>query len=198
MTKFPVIYLTGAPATGKSTLARNLAKKITGLQVFAYSEELRKFVHRKNGGQLLTEDNIRELSAQVITTEDVMQLDAELVDLVAKEREQHSFVIDSHPVTKERYGFRITGFDTQTLLKLNPDVIVCLYAPPQVTIDRIKRDAMGRPLVSEFEAEMHTHLQTSVAAQYGILTGKPVYLIDSSCTQDELVNEVIQRAKLAS
>lgn len=195
-THFPVVYLTGAPATGKSTLAKNLLNHVSDLKIFTYSEELRKFMHRKLGGDLLTEDSIRKLSAKVITAEDVAQLDLELVDEVARQRVHRCFVIDSHPVTKESYGFRVTGFNVATLLKLNPDVIVCLYALPEVIRERISRDAMGRPMPSQFEAEMHTHLQTAVAAQYGVLTGKPVYFLDSSCSQEELVAVTIKRIGL--
>jgi len=192
---FPVIYLTGAPASGKSTLARNLAAKFTNLRVFAYSEELRQFIGRRSC-VALSEDKIRELSGVVVTADDVQALDRELVALVAAERGLRPVLIDSHPVTKERYGFRVTGFDEPTLQALDPDYVVCLYTSPEVILGRIARDPMGRPAVSEFEAEMHTQLQVAVAAQYGILLGKPVYLIDSSVEQEELVEIVARRTKL--
>jgi len=197
MTSHPVIYLTGAPATGKSTLARNMLAKVPELLVFAYSEELRKFVKKKNGQQL-TEDKIRELSAVVITAEDVAELDRELVRLVAEQRHARPILVDSHPVTKESYGFRVTSFDVETLRALNPDVIVCLYTASDVSVQRITANPMGRPLISNFEASMHTHLQTSVAAQYGVLMGKPIYFVNSHCSPDELVTILLQKAKLAA
>lgn len=197
MTSFPVVYSTGAPASGKSTLAKNLAATLPELLVFSYSEELRKFVERKHGQQL-TEDRIRELSAQVITAEDVAELDRELVELVSRERGRRPVVIDSHPVTKEAYGFRVTGFDVETLRALSPDVIVCLYTSPQVTLERIKQDPMGRPMISEFEASMHTQLQTSMAVQYGVLAGCPVYLIDSARLPEELTSIVLQKTRLGA
>lgn len=192
-----VIYLTGAPATGKSTLARNLAARVESLTVFAYSEELRKLVQRKSSGPPLTADDIRRQSARVVTAEDVAELDQELVDMIMRERDSRSILIDSHPVTKEDYGFRVTGFDILTLQRLKPDVIVCLYASSEVIRERIGLSAMGRPMPTAFESDMHTHLQTAVAAQYGVITGKPVYLFDSSCPQLELVQMVLRRLKLA-
>lgn len=192
---FSVIYLTGAPATGKSTLSRNLAAKYPSLTVFAYSEELRKVLAHRAASPL-TEDGIRQLSAKVVTPEDIVALDRVLVDRARSERTRGPFLIDSHPVTKEDYGFRVTGFDIDTLKALNPDLIVCLYVSAQTTISRIGSTPMGRPMVQEFEAQMHTNLQTSVATQYGILLGKPVYLIDSSVPEDELAATVAAKAHL--
>ena len=188
-----VIYLTGAPATGKSTLSRNLARLVPKLKVFAYSEELRKVIQRKSGGRAMTEDDIRRHSALVVTPQDVEQLDDELVEMIQRERVHRSILIDSHPVTKEQYGFRVTGFDAPTIKRLNPDVLVCLYAPAEVTRNRIQADAMGRPLISEFESDIHTHLQAALVTQYGVLTGKAVYFFDSSVTQHELTEVVLKR-----
>lgn len=190
-----VIYLTGAPATGKSTLSRNLAMKMPELKVFAYSEELRKLLQRKSGGLAMTEDDIRRQSALAVTAEDVLELDEELVDMVERERAHRSILIDSHPVTKEHFGFRVTGFDAPTIQRLNPDVLVCLYASAEVTRTRIQADAMGRPLPTALESDMHTHLQASVVTQYGVLTGKAVYFFDSSCSQEELTEMLLKRIR---
>lgn len=190
-----VIYLTGAPATGKSTLSRNLARLLPDLKVFAYSEELRTHIQRKSGGSAMTEDDIRRHSARVVTPQDVKQLDDELVEMVQRERVYRSILIDSHPVTKEQYGFRVTGFDSPTIQRLNPDVLICLYAPAEVIRNRIQADSMGRPLISEFESDMHTQLQVAVVTQYGVLTGKAVYFFDSSGTQNELAEAVLTRLR---
>lgn len=190
-----VIYLTGAPATGKSTFSRNLARLMPELKVFAYSEELRKLLQRKSGGIAMTEDDIRRQSAHAVTTQDVELLDNELVEMVKRERAHRSILIDSHPVTKEQYGFRVTGFDAPTIQRLNPDVLVCLYASAEVTRARIQADAMGRPLISEFESDMHTHLQAAIVTQYGVITGKAVYFCDSSAAQQELTEAVLKRLR---
>lgn len=195
MSTFPVVYLTGAPATGKSTLSRNLSTRRPDVFVFTYSLELRKFLERKRGVSL-TEDGIRTQSAAAITAEDIAELDEELVSLVASTRRERPVLIDSHPVTKESYGFRVTGFKLPTLEALSPDFIICLYAAPDVTIGRIERDAMGRPMVSEFEASFHAQLQASIAAQYGVLLGKAAYFLDSNCPEEQLVETLLRRVKL--
>ena len=193
---YPVIYLTGAPATGKSTLCRNLASRFKSLTVFAYSEELRHFISKKTA-RLLSEDEIRAQSSTVVTAEDVANLDEQLVARVAIERQSAPFIIDSHPVTKESYGYRITGFSIDALKRVGPDVILCLYTSPGIAIQRIGADPMGRPMVSPFEADMHTHLQTAVAAQYGVILGKPVYLLDAAASPGDLVELAADKAGLS-
>jgi len=193
---YPVICLTGAPATGKSTLARNLVMKFGSTKLFAYSEELRHFIKNKTE-HLLSEDEIRTRSATVVTAADVAALDEHLIQRVQSERKIAPFLIDSHPVTKEAYGFRVTGFSVDALQRLSPDLIICLYASAEVTIERIGADPMGRPTVTRFEADMHTQLQTAVAAQYGVLLGRPVYLLDASASRESLVDQVAAKAGLA-
>jgi adenylate kinase len=153
------------------------------------------FLQRKSGGHMLTEDDIRRESARIVTAQDVEELDQELVEMVQRERAHRSVLIDSHPVTKEQYGFRVTGFDVPTLQRLRPDVLVCLYASPEVTRARIQADAMGRPLPTMLELEMHMHLQASLVTQYGFLAGKAVYFLDSSCSQEELAESLLMRLR---
>jgi adenylate kinase len=167
------------------------------LVVFAYSEELRKIVADRTG-EVLEEDDIRSQSAGIVTTKDVEKLDNTLIERVQQARSTRPFLIDSHPVTKESYGYRITSFSLQQLQALNPDVLVCLYTSPEVSIERIRRNPMGRPMVSPFEAEMHTQLQASVVAQYGVLLGKPVYLVNSAIDQHTLVQTIAERTGLTT
>jgi adenylate kinase len=192
----PIVYLTGAPATGKSTLSRNLKAAYPNLEVFSYSERLREHLAKKAGAAATSEEDIRRQSSKIVTPQDIDELDDELIRLVADTRDKNPLLIDSHAVTKESYGFRVTGFSTQRLLQLNPDCIVCLYASNETIRGRISRNSQGRPQVSEFEAAMHTHLQMGLAVQYGTLLGKPVYLIDSSMAESELTMTVATKTKL--
>ncbi len=54
-------------------------------------------------------------------------------------KEGGNLVVDSHPVTIETFGFRVTPFAKAQLHDLAPDVIVCLYADGQTLSDRIKQ-----------------------------------------------------------
>ncbi|WP_341916992.1 ATP-binding protein [Polaromonas sp. YR568] len=188
-----VVYLTGAPATGKSTLGQALSRRISNLKVFSYSQELRS--HVTSVGPI-TESDLRRESSRIVTPEHVAAVDTKLAHLVARERKVSSIVIDSHAVTKEDYGFRITPFSSRTLEEIAPDAIVCLYAAPEVVTGRIALNAAGRPSISLDEASMHCQLQNAVAAQYSVILGKPCYLIDSGVDEDELLNKVITCLKL--
>jgi adenylate kinase len=106
-------------------------------------------------------------------------------------------VIDSHTVTKEDYGFRVTAFTPEQLRQLDPDVIICLYVTPETTRERILADAAGQPLPSDFELGLHANLQASLATQYAFVLGKPCYLLDSSIGFEVLVKNICSTAKIA-
>jgi len=95
--EFDVIYLTGAPAAGKSSLAALLEQVISPIQVFNYGQELTEYLATKTGSTL-DQDELRSQSALVITPEDVETLDSILLKRVAEVRSKTNFVIDTHAV----------------------------------------------------------------------------------------------------
>ena len=190
-----VIYLTGSPAAGKSTLCQFLEGKVPNLRAYSYSKLLRDHVNQQRG-KSIDEVEIRRQSAILITRDDVDVVDRWLIEEVRNRRSVEHIVIDSHAVTKESYGFRVTPFTTSQLTQLNPDVIVCLYLSPEETKRRITADAAGRPLPSDFELSLHNDLQASLAAQYAFHLGKPCYLIDSSVEIEKIAEIVRDKAEL--
>ena len=192
-----VIYLTGAPATGKSTLTAGMQAAIPELEVFAYSQVLRTYIAHRLAQEHLSEDEIRAKSADIVSREDVKAVDELLMNRVANVRDLKPIVIDSHAVTKESFGFRVTPFELADLRQLNPDVILCLYLDSKAIAERISSNPMGRPMPSLFELDMHCFVQSTLAVQYGVALGKPTYLVDSSIAKDELVRVVLQRCKLS-
>jgi adenylate kinase len=189
----PVVYLTGAAASGKSTLTRNLRALCPELVVFSYSDRLRDLIANRQGG--LHEDEAMRKSAGIATPADIETLDNSLLNLVTYERANRSILIDSLAVMKEDFGFRVAGVSTERIKALNPDAIVCLYAHGQAVIDRMKTQAAG-PLMSVFEADMYTYMQAQLAIQYGVIVGKPVYLFDTTMPADNLAKTVAQKTKL--
>ena len=192
-----MIYLTGAPATGKSTLSRNLARQFSNLIVFAYSERLRDHLNSRDA-TAFDEELIRQHSAQIVTPDDIAEVDRQLAELVRTQRASGPILIDSHAVTKESYGFRVTAFSRQELIALSPDFIFCLYASSDVIQYRIGANAMGRPQVSTFESDMHGSVQCALALQYGLILGKPVYLLDSAASQQDLVQIIAKKTGLSA
>lgn len=192
--RFPVIYLTGAPASGKTTLASRLSGTIPNLCVFSYGHELTQFLQRKGRG-VDSQDALRSRSAKVTSKEDIDELDSELVELVERERQVRPILIDSHPVTKEEYGFRITPFTLEMFGKLRPTRIIVLYTEPALTQARIGDDPGGRPMVSNFESAMHTGLQATVAIGYAMSLGTPIYFLDSAQPVEFLAEWVVARMR---
>lgn len=187
-----VVYLTGAPASGKSSTTRLLGAANPELLVWEYGARLTEYVKRRSGA-VNDQDALRRQSASVVTAADVRAVDRALVAFVKKHRKRHNIIIDSHPVTKEEFGFRITPFSLEQFKRLSPDEIWVFFVDPSVTISRINSDAAGRPMVSEEQARFHSTLQASVAATYGMGLGRPVHLFESAGDQEALVARLQRR-----
>ncbi len=187
-----VIYLTGAPAAGKSSTTKLLAEQVPELQIWEYGARLTEHVMARSS-DVAHQDDLRARSSGVVTPQDVADVDEALLKFIAEKRSQHHVLIDSHPVTKEAYGYRITPFSLDQFRKLAPDEIWVLFASPEETRRRIAADSGGRPMVTAESAQMHTALQASVAATYGMAVGCTVYLFDTAMSRDELVKQLQER-----
>lgn len=187
-----VIYLTGAPAAGKSTTLKKLQAAQPSIFRFEYGAELTKFIQQR-GAKVADHEELRALSAQVVRPQDIEALDNALLDQVNRMRGKRPVIIDSHPVTKETYGYRVTAFSQEQVQRLRPDEIWVFYTAPSVMLDRISREPRGRPTVTEEEARLHTYTQASVAASYGIVTGAPVYLFDTNQDQELIISNLLER-----
>jgi adenylate kinase len=190
--QFHVVYLTGPPATGKSTLVSLLMQSVQPLEEFTYSKMLAEYIAQRQIGPL-EENQLRKQSAQLITPGDVNAVDQQLIELVSVKRHESHIIIDSHPVTKERYGYRVTAFSVEMLKAVRPTMICMLYTEPSVMIDRMAANNQGHPQISPFEANFHTELQAGVATTYGILLGVPVYLLNSNRPTTELADGIIRQ-----
>jgi adenylate kinase len=188
---FKTIYLTGTPATGKSTLCEELSK-YAEIEIFEYGERLIQHLQERGSGRI-PHSEIRRRSSNVVTQDDIKSLDAKLIQQANSWKGKAHFVINSHPVTKETYGFRITPFAFSHLKALNIDLIFVLYAHPDVVRDRISANPSGRPLISSFEAAMHLELQASTAIMYSTILGCPIYFLDSNRPAIDIANELLKR-----
>jgi adenylate kinase len=194
---FEVIYLTGSPATGKSSLTQYLQQHVRPLTVFAYSKLLADHIAQRHAASV-TENQLRERSALLVTREDVATVDAELINAVQSTRRTSHVIIDSHAVTKEKYGFRVTPFSIEKLRLLNPTMIVDLFADSSVVLDRIRHNSQGRPTISSSEADLHTNLQATVALTYAVELNVPIYFVDSSGSVEHVGEIVMERMRVSN
>lgn len=186
---FRVIYLTGAPASGKSSVTRDLGGVVSPLEIFEYGERLTSYLAaRQEPG--LTQESVRRRSAGIVEPEDVKAVDRMLLRFVAEARSRAHVVIDTHAVTKESYGFRVTPYSLDDFALLSPDAICVLFLPPEVAIDRIKHESAGRPAPTLWESSFHTSAQGSVALAYGVGLGIPVYFVNSNRPNHDVLQDV--------
>ncbi|WP_256889618.1 ATP-binding protein [Acidomonas methanolica] len=194
MTAFKAIYVTGAPASGKSSTMAMLKKRIPELNVWEYGARLTSFLQER-GAALTNQDELRSLSAGMATPADINALDDQLLAWIRHNRQTGHSVVDSHSVTKEEYGFRVTAFSAERFRQLAPDEIWLFYVEPEITSERIARNAAGRPMISLEEARIHNASQASVACTYGVVSGCPVYMFDTNVDQEKLVDRLARRLK---
>lgn len=189
---FKVVYLTGAPAAGKSSTLRLLTEQVPDIVVWEYGARLTELLQARSS-EIKSQDEVRANSAKVVTPADIAELDQRLLAFVEQNRGRRPVIVDSHPVTKERYGYRITAFSLAQIQRLAPDEIWVFIASPTETLRRIESDAGGRPQVSEEEARFHTALQASVAATYGVLSNADVYAFETAGSREKLIEHLRER-----
>jgi adenylate kinase len=149
-----VIYVTGAPAAGKSSMTALLAERVSDMVIWEYGSRLTEHIMARSAG-VENQDDLRTRSAGVVSPKDVAEVDQALLDFVEANRAGRHVVIDSHPVTKEAYGYRVTPFSLDQFGRLAPDEIWVLYTSPVETRRRISADSGGRPMVTEEEADAY-------------------------------------------
>jgi adenylate kinase len=186
------VYLTGAPGSGKTTALDGIQSRLPEVACWKYSERLAEHLHRSAGGAI-DHHKLRSKSAGIVTPTDIEAVDMALSEFVASSSGLRHVIIDSHPVTKEAYGFRCTPFSAERLLSLNLDEIWVTYVDATTTLSRLRTSETGRQPVTSDEAELHTSMQASVAIQYGIAAGRPVYFFNTAAPPDDVVGQMLKR-----
>lgn len=152
--------------------------------------------HLQAGGvDLADQAELRARSSKIAFAAAIDELDDQLLAFVKDNRPHRDVFIDSHPVTREAHGFRITAFSHDRFRELAPNEIWLFFASPLITIERITNDPAGRPLIDVETARMHTFLQGSVAATYGIAAGCPVYLFDTGRERSDILADLSVRMR---
>jgi len=184
-----VVLITGAAGTGKSTLVRTLLERARPFKRVDYGQLLREHKLRQTGIEI-SYDELRRDSASVISPQDVAAVDEWLIEQLPTWRTEGNILIDSHPVTKESFGFRITPFSLDQVRRIGFDAILVLVGEPNTLARRIAEDRQGRPNVDSFQAGFQVQLQAAVAAIYAIACGQPCFAIDTTQLTPEDVSGI--------
>lgn len=186
---YQAVLVTGAPATGKSTLLKELRRQISNVHTVEFGQLIAARLAAR--GQKLSHSELRTQSAQVVSPQDVAELDEAVVDDIALELQHRHVVIASRAVTHEQYGNRVTAFSDRTLRRLPLSAIVVLQVPAAELLARIEVDDKGRKWRTIDQAIRLQNLQTSLALTYAVFCGCPVYIIDGSAPAIEVAGHVV-------
>lgn len=174
----PLVYLTGTPASGKTTLCLALAAAMPALQVLEYSELLADHLAKKHARSVAHEE-LRRSSSAIITQEDVELVDEHLLQLSAELRARAPVIVASHPATRESYGFRAVMFSAAQLQRLRPTAVCMLIATAEEVNARVRASPEGRPLDGEKQTQTHIDIQIAIATTYAFSAAVPLYFIES-------------------
>lgn len=192
-----IIYLTGAPAAGKSTLASTLALNHADVEVFEYGARMSDWLSRSASVRgPVDQEELRGGTSPYVRLEDIRGVNA-LMRAWIDERSQHAhLLIDSHQVTFEEFGLFYVPFQDDELWSLPIDEVWVMDVEPHLAIERIERNPKGRPLPSEHLARLHSSSQLAVATAYGAMKGVPVVMFDGSRDEDWIADIAAKRLGL--
>jgi adenylate kinase len=187
-----VIYLSGAPASGKSTFSSRIKEIKSNIEVISYSDLLQDYIQKKKS-KTLTKIDLREKSSMLITPDDIDSVDSNLVDLINRKRTDKHVIVDSHAVTNEVYGFRATPFKLSILKSINFDLLISLYSSTDSIQRRIQKKPDGRKTLDSEELIFSIDLQNSLVMTYSIMLDKPAYFLNTDNDMELLVNWISQK-----
>lgn len=187
-----VLYLTGVAATGKSSVAEGILQELSSLKIIRYSDLISEYLLKKCGTKY-TNEELREQSSYIIKPEDIYHIDVSLVDFVKNNSVDQHIIIESHAVTTEEYGYRVTPFSIEVLKKISPDIIIVLYADPNDIFSRIVSNPSGRRNINSTNIAFGQSLQGAIALQYGMTLNCTTYFIDTSNGVEDAVKWILEK-----
>lgn len=191
MSAYPLVYLTGAPATGKTSVADYL-RTTYGARAFSYGQALRDHASLRG----ISHEDLRDQSSNVVTAELIAELDASLPMLLAGWREVGPVVIDSHAVTSEVWGLRALPYSPDALTAIGISQIVCLIADGETLFGRIRAEPDGRRADDPWKLEQLNNTQLALSAAYAHTLGLGLSAIDARLSRNDVCRAVASRCNL--
>lgn len=191
-----VIYLTGAPAAGKSTLVRRLRERDPRIDCFEYGREMAAHLRASGSPIDLTQQTLRSGTSGVVSPNDILMVNRRMMEWVDDNDGERDLIIDSHQVTLEHYGFRIAPFSADDLKRLRLSEIWVLSASPAATIERIAESLHGHRMPTQYQAYTHAFLQASLALTYATRLDIEVHVFDTEAGgEEEVLGAAVERLK---
>lgn len=185
-----IIYLTGPPAVGKSTINLELKKKRSDIKFFEYGKEMSKYLTQKSTRSKISQSELKSGVEGYVTSFDIQHVNKRMIKFIQDWKDSYHIIIDSHQVTKEDYGFKSTLFSKDELHQAKFTSIFFLYCEPSSIIQRISNKSDGRPTISEFEALLHNEYQSSIIPLYCFELGISAYYLDSGGSKFSHVHHI--------
>lgn len=183
------IFLTGSPATGKSTLCRMLAERDERVRIFPFGECMQE--HLASVGKSVTLSEMRQGTLPIVSSDDIDAVCSQLLDWLSHHEVGSVSIIDSHQVTIESHGVSLRPFDENVLGQMEIDQVWVTVAEPQTAISRMSSDGKGRKIPSDFLAAVQDGAQMALAVRYSAIWGCPVHIIQNSGTEAALVEAAL-------
>lgn len=190
---YKVVYLTGAPAAGKTTACEKLKARKLNVKVFEYGREMVAHLAAHNERVVPSQSALRGGIQTLVSKHDINRVNIQLAAFVKKWGSAHHVIIDTHQVTKETFGFCVSPFSDVEVRTLGLTEVWVLFTSAETTISRIDIEAGGRQRPTPFEADFHTMLQSNLAVVYAATCGVPVFLFNSDTELSRIADELESR-----
>lgn len=182
------IYLTGVPASGKSTFCERLRTQVPKVETFSYSEVLLRQIQKRS---TLTHSDISSGNLNLVSHEDISNADNELATAI--ERAKGPVIVDSHAVNGNNGRWRISPFKRPILARCGFTRIILLKIPHEEYLARVSSFTRGRPTMNEYEFTQMDRYQEAVAVSMSVTLGASCYIYHLDGDVQSVVAEWVER-----
>ena len=185
---FKVVYLTGAPGVGKSTLANELGAKSERVKVFNYgSAMVDSIAARRSSNRPPSVEELRRDTYAVVGRDDIKAVNAALAAWISEHRNDSHLIIDTHQVALDQSGLIALTFSQDELGSFLADEVWVISTSVETAISRISRDPNGRNIPSPRIAGLHATLQENLALYYSSVWHCYFRILDGEISRELLV-----------
>lgn len=185
-----ICLVTGVPGVGKTTVCSMLAAKYPDRYRHVSFGKLILEALQESGERAVNHSDLRRDVSRLVTPT-VIERATRLLEERARSGDARAWaIVDSHAVSQDWYGYRVTADGPRYFAVIRYSAIVNLFADAATVLKRTASDRAGRRALSEKELEIHFGLQAAVSICYGSLSECPVFFVDGGGELDAVVERV--------